>query len=312
MTHANRADDALLQAINVCDVSAMGRLLVSRRDVVALDRDTPGGLIQIALRSKGVARMHAISLLARRGARVGVHNDFGVSPVFEVLTSTMDNATERLRALSALLSAGADANECIQEEHVEASDVGGHTLTEHTSGLTAALCIAAQVGDAAAMELLLDAKAHPDAPQSLVSPLRVALRNRQMVCATTLLVRGASASRIDGEGLPPAASARDLEALMLLEAGGAKVDQRVGSRRETLLQAWCATAPDDVLLRHLAGRYPSQIWERDSGDDHAISKLWRRWSIRRDDWIPKLIADWESDLFQGAPEAYGKRLPQRL
>lgn len=302
----------LIAAIQANDTPRFERLLVASPDVRAMDRAWPGGLIQAALRAKGVARMHMVALLARRGARVDIHNDFGIPPLFEVLTSTFDNAAQRLRTLSSLLSAGADPNECVHEESIESSSASTSPklLIE---GPVSALGIAAQVGDTASLELLLSSEADPNSLSCMVSPLRTSLRYNQLNCAATLLVAGANPALVDREGWTPVVAVSNQESLELLEAAGVNLSARVGPYHETLFQAWCQQAPDDLLLRPLARRYPQQVWDRDARGEHAVGKLWARWARQREDWIPRLVSELEGELFSGSTAmASGGARPPRL
>lgn len=304
-----RSDAAFIRAITDGDLIAVSNELVARQNIASLDREHPGGLVQLALKSKHISRMHILSLLIKRGARYDIGNDFGIPPLFEVLTATQDNVAARTRALNTILRAGADPNTCVPNERIEI----GAGLSVHSGESIAALCIAAQVGDLVALEMLLDAGANPHGPGSSVSPLRMASSWRQPACVASLLMRGAKFGYVDDEGLPAIASVKDLESLALLLSAGARLDTRVGPERLNLLHVWCENNADDQMLRRLGAQHPEQIWERDIREENAPTKLWLRWSQTKELWIPQLIADWELTLLEQTPVAPGRQqLPSRL
>ncbi len=299
----------LLDAIDNGDISLIDKELLRLKNVSELDRQVPDGLIQRALRTQNNSRMHTISLLAHMGARVNIPNRFGIPPLCDILTSSLDNVSDKLRALSSLLKAGADPNECVIESRVE--NIFGYTEKSH--GNTAPLCIAAQVGDLPSLELLLSAGAHPDAPNSLFSPLRVAIRYQQYSCISALLIRGADINYVDGEKSVALTSIKDCKTFDLMEAAGANLVEIHGENLEPLLQVICLSVPDDTLLRLLGARFNHTIWERDRSGENAIGKLWRRWSTQKNEWIPKLIADWEEAFLEKATAGTsGKGRPARL
>lgn len=252
-----------------------------------------------------------IGELLDMGASPNAKGVLGMSPLHYVLVRGRLDRDELAEAIVALLCYGADVDQVISYEHVEA----GWSTKNLVEGAYP-LSLAIQTGNLQAVQSLLLAGANPNGPEdaSVPTPLSIAATWQEAAISRLLIRKGADPRRCNPDGSTPLHRGCDpFVADELLQRGASlEACDRMG---RLPLHEWCLSANEPETIEWLARRGPALRFVRDVHGETPLDMLIRR--SEQDEanrhWLHQLHAQWSADAMdQATGAASSVECPRRL
>ena len=285
-------------ALNACSIRALEVAIESGESIKDFENHSGISLISEFIR---LSRSRDVDVplgqLLKLGANVNAPSIHGVSPLMSILLHYSSDKFNHTEMLVSLLRAGADTEAHSIMELVEAG-----WRVQHQFSRLYPLGLAIQLGNLAAVEVLLLARACPEGPDDpdVVKPLSFAAMWKEEVLVEVLLSAGAKVNTKNNNGRTALHYCWDEKTGKILTDAGACIDL-LDNKGKLPLHEWCERASSETAIQWLADLNLSHRFKKDSLGFSPLDLLKQRSQKDRANqyWLLPLISSWEYDFIEG-------------
>jgi ankyrin repeat protein len=235
--------------------------------------------------------------LLKLGANVNSPSMHGVSPLMSVLLHYSSDKFNHTEMLVSLLRAGADTEAHSIMELVEAG-----WKVQHQFSRLYPLGLAVQLGNVAAVEILLLGRANPEGPTDpdVIKPLSIAAMWKEENLTEVLLSAGAKVNAKNNDGRTALHYCWDEKTGKILVSAGACLDL-LDNKGRLPLHEWCERASSEACIQWLADLNLSHRFKKDPLGFSPLDLLKQRSEKDKTNqyWLLPLISSWEYDFIEG-------------